>query len=89
MYHQRNISGTSEPEDTLGTDTNTVKSPISKRVAHPVNRVDKSGYTSLPDAARDNAYEAAAILLESGADVNATDKYGYPPLHWGGVAQCL
>ena len=44
--------------------------------------MDKHGYISLHDAARDNAHEAVAALLENGADANAKDKYGYPPLHW-------
>ena len=59
-----------------------VDSSTSKHVAHPINPVEKIGYTSLHDAARDNAYEAVAALLENGADANAKDKYGYPPLHW-------
>ena len=35
----------------------------------------------LHDAASRNDYEAAAVLLNQGADVNAKDKYGETPLH--------
>ncbi len=69
-------------EATSGIDTGkTGDSSTSKRVARPVNSEEKSGYTSLHDAARDNAYKAAAVLLENGADANAEDDKGHTPLH--------
>ena len=98
MIHEQNLPDISEPEDAFDavTDSRTrdhsdvmeapsgkmVNPSTRKHVGRTVNPVEKLGYTSLHDAARDNAYAAAAILLENDADVNARDEYGYPPLHW-------
>ena len=66
-----------------------VNPSTSKYVARPINAMERLGYTSLHDAARDNAYAAVTVLLENDADVNARDKYGYPGLALGGMAQRL
>ena len=42
----------------------------------------KAGVYNLHDAASKNAYEAAAVLLNQGADVNTKDNLGRTPLHY-------
>ena len=42
----------------------------------------KAGVYNLHDAASKNAYEATAVLLNQGADVNAKDNFGRTPLHY-------
>ena len=75
---QQNGPEVSEPDDTFGMPINSQRADNN----NTIKRVQKHGYATLHDAARDNAYEAVAALVENGADVNAGDKYGYPPLHW-------
>ena len=45
----------------------------------------KAGVYSLHDAASKNAYEAAKVLLNRGADVHARDRNGNTPLHRAAV----
>ena len=42
----------------------------------------KAGVYNLHDAASKNAYEAATVLLNQGADVNTKDNLGRTPLHY-------
>ncbi len=46
-----------------------------------VNIRDKQGNTLLHFAAREIEYGVAKLLIEWGADVNATNKWGFTPLH--------
>ena len=51
--------------------------------------LEKAEAYSLHDAASKNAYEAVAVLLKQGADINAQDKHGWTPLHhaaWNNAA---
>ena len=51
--------------------------------------LEKAGSYNLHDAASKNAYEAVAVLLKQGADINAQDKHGWTPLHhaaWNNAA---
>ena len=90
MCKQQDVSDTSKfgttvdkPPDSRPEDRDKVVGRTSGSGTNSsVARVVKLGYTSLHDAARDNASEAVTALLENGADVNAKDKYGYPALHW-------
>ena len=63
MDKKRIPSDTSESGDAVETDTEVNNSSAPVRTAPTADRVT-SGYTSLHDAARDNACEAAEILLK-------------------------
>lgn len=46
----------------------------------PLDECNKAGFTPLQSTIRENKPEAAVHLIEGGADVNATDPVGNPPL---------
>ncbi len=51
--------------------------PVAKR---GINKRDRSGWTRLNHAISDDNIEEVSLLLDSGADVDATNRSGYSPL---------
>lgn len=51
-----------------------------------INLRDDNGQTALHYAAERNLADSIQILVDHGGDINATDNYGFSPLHWAVVA---
>ena len=62
---------------------------------HPINCRDAYDNTPLHEAALWGREDVVQFLIDQGADIKATDKYGRTPLHWaemrnhGKVAELL
>lgn len=67
-------------DDIINGDINRVKQWLD--AGEPVNDVDEYGYRPLIEAAIANHTDIAALLVERGAEIDATDVTGRTALHW-------
>src|SRR5262245_51883095 len=63
-------------------DVDAVRAILDNNPAAKDAQEDQNGYRPLHKAVQSGQRKAFDLLLERKADVNASDRYGYTPLHW-------